>query len=162
MNNEQKEITEKATQTIKELGDKIEELSQDVSTDLKEIWDDIKISLSNSEEKLKSAMNDLEGQNDEIKLKANLGIMEAHEKADMIKKSLDTFTTEATRGVKTQTDILALKASLAKMDAEDFWEENGKEITKKMNDSGKKVEEIAASAASDVKEYFQKFKDALS
>ncbi len=144
-----KEIVEKSKKALDELEEKVEDISEDLAEDAKELWADIKKKFSGVSEKLKEGAKD---ENDE--LKANLDVIEARQKLHEIKESAEEFTKKVASKAEEELDIAALRAHLAKMEAEDIWEEKKKELSYEFQESKHKVEKMAKEAAQEIEEYF--------
>jgi len=162
MNKELKEILEKSSHAIDKLQDKIEEFTDELVDDTADLWQDLKKNFASTKEKLKDASKNLDQKSEEANLQAHLGAMEAHDRFDNIKKSVDEFAQKISSKTQTELDITALKAHLAKMEAEDFWEKKGKEISREFHESREKVQKLTIEAASEVKDYFEKLTETLS
>ena len=162
MNKELKEVLEKSSKAIEKLQDKVEDFSEDFAEDASELWTDIKKSFANTNEKLKSAVKDLDQKDDEANLQAHLSTMEAHDRISNIKDTLEEFSQKVSAKASTELDMATLKAHLAKMEAEDFWDKKGPQITKDFNESKDKVQKLAIDAAGEIKEYFEKLTDIVS
>lgn len=156
MEKEFKEILEKTSDTIEKLEFKIEEHADDLTDDAMELWGDFKKNFSTVNEQLKTAAKDLEEKSDEAQLQAHLGTMEAHDRINNIKESVEEFTQKVSAKTQSELDTVALRAHLAKMEAEDFWEKKGKKISEDFNESGDKVKELTLEAASEIKAFFEK------
>lgn len=151
-----KEAIEQSTKAIESLEERVEKLSKEYSEDIQEFWSDLKKGVKDINEKLKSSATTIEESNDEAKLQANLGAMEARDRVEEIKGSLDAMTQKIGADTQTALDTAKLKAHLAKMEAEDFWEERGKEITNEFNTSKEKVETLAVEAIKEIGSFFEK------
>jgi histone H3/H4 len=162
MNKELKEILEKSSHAIDKLQEKVEEFTDELVGDTADLWQDLKKNFAATKEKLKDASKNLDQKSEEANLQAHLGAMEAHDKLENIKGSVDEFTQKVSSKAQTELDTAALRAHLAKMEAEDFWEKKGKEISREFNESKDKVQKLAVEAASEVKDYFEKLTETLS
>jgi len=162
MEKEFKEILEKTSEAIEKLEDKIEDLTEDFAEDSVELWGDLKKHFTGVNDQLKKASKDMEQKSDEAQLQAHLGTMEAHDKIDGIKDTVEEFTQKVFTKAQTDLDTVALRAHLAKMEADDFWEDKGSKITQDFNDSSDKVKKLTLEAASEIKNYFEKLADTVS
>lgn len=88
--------------------------------------------------------------------------MEAHNRFSGIKDIVDTFTQEVSAKTKTGLDTVELRAHLAKMEAKDYWEENGEAITQEFAESSDKVKTLSLEAASEIKDFFVNLTNTLS
>ena len=122
----------------------------------------MKDNFSGVNEKLKTATKDLDQKSEEANLQAHLGAMEAHDKMNHIKESVEEFTQKVSSKAETTIDTAALRAHLAKMEAEDFWERKGKTLTSEFNESREKVQNLTIEAVGEIKDYFEKLTETLS
>ena len=60
------------------------------------------------------------------------------------------------KNTQTAFDTASLKAHLAKMDAEDFWDKKGKKITEDFNTSKESVGKLAVEAMGEISSFFNK------
>lgn len=162
MEKELKELLEKSSKAIDKLQDKVEEFTEEFAGDASALWDDMKKNFSTANDKLKTASKEIEEESEEAKLQAHLGTMEARDKLNSIKESVEEFTHKVSTKAQTELDTAALRAHLAKMEAEDYWEKNGENLTKEFHESKDKVTKLAVEAASEIKEFFEKLTDTLS
>ena len=166
MDNEFKKKLEDAEEAIDRLQDKIEDkvedIADDIAEDARELWGDIKQSFSGVKGKLKDAVTALDQVGDETKIQAHLGAMEAQDKLEGMKGTLEDFTQKISNKAHTEIDIAKLRAHLAEMEAEDFMETKGAKITQDFNESGEKVKNATIKAAGDVKDYFDKLLEDIS
>lgn len=162
MNKEFKEMLEKSSKAIEKLQDTVEDLTEGLADDASDLWKDMKKNFAGVNEKLKTATKDLDKKSDEANLQAHLGAMEAHDKINNIKDSIEEFTEKISSSAETKLDTAALRAHLAKMEAEDFWEKKGKTISSDFNESSEKVQKLAVDAVEEIKDYFEKLTTTLS
>ncbi len=144
-----KEIVEKSKKALDKLEEKVEDISEDFTDEAKELWGDLKKKFSGVSEKLKEGIG---SETDE--LKANLDVLEAKQKLQDIKESAEEFTKKIAAKAEEELDIAALRAHLAKMEAEDLWEEKKKELSYEFQESQHKVKKMAQEAAEEIEEYF--------
>ncbi len=144
-----KEIVEKSKKALDELENKVEDISEDLTQEAKELWSDLKKKFSGVGEKLKDGVKE-----EKDELKANLDVIEARQKLHDIKESAEEFTKKIASKAEEELDIAALRAHLAKMEAEDLWEEKKKELSYEFQESKHKVEKMAKEAAEEIEEYF--------
>ena len=153
MEKEFKKIIEEAKESLEKAEEKIENMSGEFSEDVSEFWGDLKKRFAQVNTKLKDAYNEFDG---ESTLQANLSMMEARDKVDVLKKSAEDFVITASHKTKEEFSMASLKAHLAKMEAEDAWEENKKELSKTYATSKVEVEKLAKKAGKEINEIFVK------
>lgn len=160
MDNEFKKKLEAAEEAIDKLEDKIEDkienMAEEFAEDAVELWADIKKNFSGVRGKLKTAVIDLDQKGDEARLQAHLGAMEAHDKMQSVKDTVEEFTQKVAATAQTELDTVKLRAHLAEMEAEDFWENKGKDIAADFSESSEKVKDMTLEAATEVTNYFEK------
>ena len=162
MGNEFKKSLEAAENAIDELEDKIEDMAEDFTEDAAELWTDIKKNFSGVRGKLITAAKDANEIGDEAQLQAHLGAMEAHDKMQGVRDTVEEFTHKVAANAQTELDTARLRGHLAEMEAKDFWESKGKDIATDFNESSEKVKELSYEAASEVKDYFEKLVEKLT
>ena len=162
MNKELKDMLEKSSKALEKLQDTVEDLTEDLADDASDLWTDMKKNFSGVNEKLKTATKDLDKKSEEANLQAHLGAMEAHDKISNIKESVEEFTNNVSSKAETTMDTAALRAHLAKMEAEDFWEKKGNTLTNEFNESREKVQKLTVDAVEEIKDYFEKLTETLS
>jgi hypothetical protein len=153
MEKELKEIIENSKRSLEQAEEKIEDLSEDFTEEAEEFWDDLKKRFSGVNDKLKDAYENLESN---AELQGHLAMMEAYDKVEQLKKSAEKFAFQASKKTETEFDIAALKAELAKMDAEDKWEETSKELSQQYEKSKIEVESLAKKAGKEINDIFLK------
>lgn len=151
-----KEAIEKSTKAIKELEDKVEDIAEDLSESATKLWGDFKKNFADMSSKLDSASADISKAGDETTLQAHLGAMEARDKMESMRESIEEFATKVSKDAQTTLDTATLQAHLAKMDAEDFWEKKGKNITDDFNLSRESVEKLSVDAIVEIGNFFDK------
>ncbi len=156
MEKEFKEIIEESKKSLEKAEEKIEALSADFSEEVSEFWGELKNRFSKVNDKLKDAYNEFEG---ESQLQAELSMMEARDRLEKIKKSAENFAITTSKKTKEELSMTSLKAHLAKMDAEDKWEETRKELSHTYGESKVEVEKLAKKAGKEINEIFQKLTD---
>jgi gas vesicle protein len=156
MEKEFKKRLEEAGDAIEELENKVEGFAEDFTGDVVQLWADVKTNFSGVKEKLKTAIKDLDEKGDEAQLQAHLAAMEARERVQVARESLEEFTHKVSLKSQAELDTVRLRAHLAEMEVADFWEENGKKITEDFKQSSEKAKELSYEAASEVKDYFEK------
>ena len=156
MEKEFKKRLEEAGDAIEELENKIEGFAEDFTGDVVQLWADVKTNFSGVKEKLKTAIKDLDEKGDEAQLQAHLAAMEARERMQVARESLEEFTHKVSLKSQAELDTVRLRAHLAEMEAEDFWEKKSKELSADFNHSSEKAKELSYEAASEVKDYFEK------
>jgi len=157
------EAAEEAIDRLEDkIEDKVEDITDDLADDARELWVDLKKSFSGVKGKLKDAVTNLDQVGDEAKLQVHLGTMEAFDKMEGVKETLEDFTQKISNKAHTEIDTAKLRAHLAEMEAEDFMETKGAKISKDLNESGDKVKDATVKAAGDVKDYFDKLLEDIS
>ena len=156
MEKEYKEAVEKSTKAMKELESKVEELAGELSESATELWADFKKNFADMGSKLDGASENISKAGDETSLQAHLGAMEARDKMEGMKDSMEDFTQKVGKDAQTVFDTASLQAHLAKMEAEDFWEKKGKGISEDFNSSKESVEKLAIEAMDEISDFFGK------
>jgi chemotaxis regulatin CheY-phosphate phosphatase CheZ len=152
MEKEFKELQEKSKKAINEIEKKIEEFSGDLPKEIGEFWDDLKVSFT----KIKDELLD-----DEHKEKAQEKVLEAKEKLSHIKESTLEFANKFKDEHQAELDIAALRAHLAKMEAEDFIEESRKKISREVQESSHSLEKLALDASKELSEFFHEISEKI-
>ncbi len=146
MDAEFKQLLQKSKEAIASLEEKVESYSKELPEEVNEFWADLKTNFN----KIKDDLLD-----DEVKEKAQEKALIAKEKLSHLKES----ATEVVKKVKDEhaqdLDLSALKAHLAKMDAEDFIEESKKKISRELQESTHSLEKLALNATKEIKEFFE-------
>jgi len=158
MKKEFKEIIETAEKSVKALEEKVEDLSKDFTEEAGEFWGDLKKRLSNIESKLKEAYQEFE---DEAELKAHLSMMEARDMLENVRDSAESFLYTVSKNTAQEFDIAEIKTRLAKMDAEDKWEETQKELYHLYGESKVKVEKLSKKAAEEINDIMLKLTEVV-
>ena len=153
MKKELKKIIEESKKSLEKAEEKIEDLSEDLTDDAKAFWGDLKKRFAKVNEKLKDAYREFD---DESELQANLSMMEARDRLEKVKHSAENFALKASKKTKEDLDIAALKAHLAKMEAEETWEETRKALSHKYARSKVEVEKLAKKAGKEINDIFLK------
>ena len=157
-----KESIEKSKEAMKGLEKKVEEVAGDLSENAAELWKNLQKNLDQINSKLEGSYKDWEKEGDEAKLQANLGAMEANDKMKEIKETLEEFADKVSKNAQAGFDTVAVKASLAKKEAEALWEEKGPGIKKDFAESKEKVSKIAVDAVDEITSFFNKLADNFS
>lgn len=153
MEKEFKELIEESKRSLKKAEEKIDELSEDFTEEASEFWDDLKKHFAVVNEKMKGAYDNFEA---DAELQGHLGMMEAREKLEQVKESAEKFAFQASKKTQEELDIAALKASLAKMESEDLWEEKSKELSHLYATSKVEAEKVAKKAGREINDIFVK------
>ena len=157
-----KEAMDKSKIAMKSLEGKIEDLAEDFNENASEIWSDLKKTFEKMGTKLDGASTDISREGDEATLQAHLAAMEARENMEKVKDSVEEFTEKVMESAQVGLDTAVLKANLAKMEAEDFWDKNGKNITKEFETSKENVGKLAVEAIDEITNFFEKLSTKLS
>ena len=150
MEKEFKELLESSKKVIGDLEKKVDDVSGDLSEDASALWADMKKSFAQIKDELVD---------DDNKEKAQEKVLEAKEKLNEVKDSITTFTANLKDGGKEDLDTAALRAHLAKMDAEDFLEESKKKISREVQESSHSLEKLALDATAEIKDFFSSLSD---
>jgi len=153
MEKEFRTLMEKSKETLEKIEKRLEEGSEDLSEDAKAYWSDLKSYLGNVGKKLQNAYDSFEG---EAELKTHLFLMEARERLEDVKDDMDSFLASVTRKSEKELDIMALKAHLAKLEAEDKWEEKEKEFSHLYAKSKVEAEKLVQKASKEINDIFLK------
>ncbi len=147
---EMKEILKKSKKAIDELEERVDDMTEELSEEAKAFWGDLKKNMSAIGDKLKDAVSE---QKEELETK--LDVMEAREKLETLKESAEAFTKKVAQKADAELDISALRVHLAKMEAEDFWEEKRKELSREFQESKFELEKKVKTAAEEVESFFE-------
>ena len=148
-----KEIVEKSKKALSELEQKVDEVQEELAEDAKEWWSDIKKNFSAVGDKLKETVSDGEEKKD--MLKPSLDILEAREKLEKVKDTAEEFTRKIAEKTEQEMDIAALRAHLAKKEAEDLWEEKRKKLSYEFQEKEYEVTKMAKEAAEEIESFFE-------
>jgi ribosomal protein S17E len=88
--------------------------------------------------------------------------MEANDKMQEIKESLEEFADKVSKNAQAGLDTVAVKANLAKKEAEALWEEKAPEIQKEFEESKEKVSKMAVEAVDEITSFFNKIVENFS
>ncbi len=147
-----KDIVEKSKKALDELEERIEDVAEDMSEEAKEAWNDLKSNFASIGDKLKNSLNLEENKED---LGSKLEMIEAKEKLAKIKKSAEEFTEKVAQKTQEEIDLAALRAHLAKEEAEELWEEKRKTLSREYQEKEYEVKKMAEEAAEEVGEFFE-------
>lgn len=148
-----KEIVEKSKKALSELEKKVDDVQEELAEDAKELWSDLKKNFSAVGEKLKETVSEIEEKKDV--LKPNLDILEAREKLEKVKDTAEEFTKKIADKTDSTMDITALRAHLAKMEAEDLWEEKRKKLSYEFQEKEHEITKMAKEAAEEIESFFE-------
>lgn len=154
-----KESIKKSKEAMKGLEKKVEGMAGDLSENVADLWTSLQKNLDQINSKLEGSYKDWEKEGDEAKLQANLGAMEANDKMKEIKESLEEFADKVSKNAQAGLDTVAVKANLAKKEAEALWEEKSPGIKKDFEESKEKVSKIAVDAVDEITSFFNKLTD---
>jgi len=153
MEKEFKDLQEKSKQAIGDIEKKIGGVAKDLPKEVGEFWDDLKHSFN----KIKDDLLD-----DEHKEVAQKKALEAKEKLSHIKENTLEFANKFKDDHQKDLDIAALRAHLAKMEAEDFLEESRKKISREVQESSHSLEKLALDATKEISDFFQEISEKIS
>ena len=148
-----KEIVEKSKKVLSELEEKVDDVREDLGEEAKELWEDIRRNFLSVGEKLKETVSEVEEKKD--RLKPNLDILEAREKLEKVKETAEEFTKKVSEKAEAEMDIAALRAHLAKKEAEDLWEEKRKKLSYAFQEKEHEVTKMAKEAAEEIESFFE-------
>ncbi len=151
-----KESIEKSKEALSTLEKKVTDVADGLSENVSEFWGELQKNLEKINSKLEGSYKDWEKEGDEAKLQANLGAMEANDKMKEIKDSLEEFADKVSKNAQTGLDTVALKAHLAKKEAEALWDEKSPTIRKELEESKEKVSKMAVEAVDEITSFFNK------
>lgn len=150
--------------SLKEL-DKLEDKLEDWVDDLPDDTDELRATMKSVMKKVHGKLSESVGHggklSDEAELQAHLGLMEARDKLDASKEVVDNYLESATEQSKTLMGQIELKSKLAKMEAEDFWEERGPQIKEEFKQSSESMLKIAESTADEIQKQLSKWNSIL-
>ncbi len=158
MKKEIQELSKKSKEAVEKVEEKFDNLTDSLADDAKELWADLKKSFEGVKQKLSDV--DIDEQKD--KLKANLDLLEARQKLENVKQSAEEFTKKLTSKTEEELDIAALRAHLAKMEAEDLWEEKRKQLSYEFQEKEHQLQKMAKEAGEEIKDYFDKLANLFS
>jgi DNA-binding MarR family transcriptional regulator len=153
MEKEFKELLQGSKKIIGEVEKKVEDISENLTEEASELWSDLKKSFAKISDEL------LE---DETKEKAQEKVLEAKEKLNHVKESVTEFAAKVKDDSQADLDIAALRAHLAKMEAEDFIEESRKKVSREIQESTHSLEKLAMDAGEEIKEFFSSLSEQFS
>jgi ElaB/YqjD/DUF883 family membrane-anchored ribosome-binding protein len=162
MNKEFKDIAEKSQKVLSEATEKAESFIKDLSGDALVFWKELEEKMTDVQSTLKDVAQKVETKTDEAVVDAKLGMMEAKQKITKVEKSLNEFVHEQKHTADQQADIAKLRAHLAKMEAEDAWEETSKKLRHELAQKKVEAEALAKDAADEVVLLSAKIKDLFS
>ena len=154
-----KESIEKSKESLKILEKKVTEVADDLSENVAEFWGGLQKNLEKINSKLEGSYKDWEKEGDEAKLQATLGAMEANDKMQEIKDTLEEFADKVSKNAQSGLDTVALKAHLAQKEAETLWDEKSPVIKKEFEASKEKVSKMAVEAVDEITSFFTKVAD---
>lgn len=147
MEKEFKEIITESKKSLAKIEKELEAKSENFTEEVTLFWSDLKKHISRIDEKLKHTYDHFE---DKAELQGHLGIMEVHDRIEKLQETLYEFTSKVSNNVQEEVDTVALRAHLAKMESEDYWEEKQKELLHKYSDTKEEAEKAAHKAAKEL------------
>jgi len=158
-------IKDTIKRSLKELDD-LEDKLEDWIDDLPEDTAELRATMKNVMKKMHSKLTESVGHggklSDEAELQAHLGLMEARDKLDASKDVFDNYLESATEQSKTLMGQVELKSKLAKMEAEDFWEERGPAMKEEFKQSSESMLKVAETAADEFQKQLSKWNSLLT
>ncbi len=162
MDDKIKDTIKRSLNELDDLDDKLENWIDDLPDDT----DELRASMKNAIKKMHSKLTESVGHggklSDEAELQAHLGLMEARDKLDSSKEVVDNYLESATEQSKTLMGQIELKSKLAKMEAEDFWEERGPAIKEEFKQSSEAMLKVAGTAADEIQKQLSNWNSLLS
>ncbi len=150
--------------SLKEL-DKLEDVLEDWVDDLPDDTDELRAAMKSAMKKMHAKLSDSIGHggklSDEAELQAHLGLMEARDKMDASKEVVDNYLESAAEQSKTLMGQAELKAKLAQMEAEDFWQERGPKLQEEFKQSGETMLKLAETTADEIQKQLGKWNELL-
>ncbi len=152
MKKELKELSKKSKLAVEDVEEKFDNITDSLADEAKELWSDLKKNFEDVKQKLSEV--DFDEHTD--KLKANLDVIEARQKLENVKESAEVFTKNVTAKTEEDLDVVSLRAHLAKMEAEDLWEEKRKKLSYDFQEKEHELQKMAKEAGEEIKDYFEK------
>ena len=120
-------------------------LAKGLETKGQAFWQEAQLQLNQVETKLEAAQSALKQGSEEALLQGHLAAMEASERWNFMKESVEKAAQEGSRKAKTGLDYAVLKAHLAKMESIQFMQEDGKDWINHIKSSRVKATEKVAA-----------------
>ena len=156
------ESIEKSKVAAKELEKKVTEAAGDFSESAGEFWKDLQVKFEKINVQLAGSYEEMEKASDEAKLNANLGAMEANDKFNEIKESLENFSEKVSKNAQEGFDVVSEKALLAKKEAESLWSEKSPAIKEDFAKSKEKVSAMSVEAIDEITKFYDKMASKFS
>jgi len=157
-----KESIKKSKVALENFEKKAEEVVSNVGENASELWSGLKDYLHEINGKLDSSYKDLETKGDEAKLQANLGVMEAKDKMDEVKSTLEEFTNKVSKNAHDGFENLNEKSLELKRDATALWDEKSPLIREEFEKSKESVTKMATEAVDEITKFYEKMTEKLS
>lgn len=161
MDDKLKSAIKRSMNELEKLEDKLEDWADDLPDDT----DELRASMKNVMAKMRGKLSESIGHggklSEEAELQAHLGLMEARDKLAISKDVVDNYLESATEKSQTLMGEVELKAKLAKMEAEDFWEERGPQMKEEFKKSSATMMKMAESTADEMQKQFSKWNELL-
>jgi len=157
-----KETIKRSLKELDDLDDKLENWIDDLPDDTDELRASMKSVMKKMHGKLTASVGHGGKLSEEAELQAHLGLMEARDKLDTSKEVIDNYLESATEQSKTLMGQIELKSKLAKMEAEDFWEERGPAIKEEFKQSSESMLKVAETTADEIQKQLSKWNSLLS
>jgi len=162
MEDKLKNIIKQSMSELEKLEDKFEDWVDDLPEDTDEVRSAMKKVMKTVNGKLSESIGHGGKLSEEAELQAHLGLMEARDKLDTSKDVFDNYLESATEKSKTLMGEVELKAKLAAMEAEDFWEERGPGIKEEFKKSSETMTELAQTTASEIQKQVSRWNELLN
>lgn len=156
-----KNVIKRSLKELDDLEDKLEDWVDDLPDDTDEIRAGMKKAMKSMHTKLTESVGHGGKLSDEAELQAHLGLMEARDKLDTSKDVVDNYLESAAEKSKTLMGEVELKSKLAKMEAEDFWEERGPQLKEDFKQSSESMLKVAESAADEIQKTLGKWNEII-
>jgi len=157
-----KDTIKRSLKELDDLDDKLENWIDDLPDDTDDLRSSMKSAIKKMHGKLTESVGHGGKLSDEAELQAHLGLMEARDKLDASKEVIDNYLESATEQSKTLMGEIELKSKLAKMEAEDFWEERGPAIKEEFKQSSESMLKVAETTADEIQRQLSKWNSLLS
>jgi len=161
MDDKLKDAIKRSLKELDNLEDKLENWVDDLPDDTEDLRARMKSAMKKIHTKLTESVGHGGKLSDEAELQAHLGLMEAQDKLNASKDVVDNYLESATEKSKKLMAELELKSSLAKMEAEDFWEERGPKLKEDFKQSSESMVKVAESTADEIQKQLSKWNELL-
>ncbi len=151
-----KALLEKSKETLENIETKILDYTDELGDDAQGYWDDLKNYLAKVGERLESSY---EAYEQKAELKSKLMLMEARDRMEAIRSDVEKVLHKVERKGEQELDLLALKAHLAKLEAQEVWDEKEKEFEHLYAKSKLEAEKLSQKALHELNEIYLKLSE---